>query len=52
MDSWSVVGMAGSAVALVPLFVLLALLAVDRWVYVDSQAHAESNRQDLWMKIV
>jgi hypothetical protein len=33
--------MAGSATALVPIFVLLVLLAVDRWVYVDAQAHAE-----------
>lgn len=36
--------MPGSAAALVPLFVLLALLAVDRWVYVDAQAHAESGK--------
>jgi hypothetical protein len=33
--------MTGSASALVPLFVLLALLAADRWVYVDAQLHAE-----------
>lgn len=33
--------MAGSAAALVPVLALLALLAVDRWVYVDAQAHAE-----------
>lgn len=33
--------MTGSAAALVPLLVLLALLPIDRWVYVDAQAHAE-----------
>lgn len=27
--------------ALVPFLALLALLAMDRWVYVDAQAHAE-----------
>ncbi len=33
--------MAGSAAAVVPLLVLLALVAVDRWVYLDAQAHAK-----------
>ena len=37
----SVVGMAGSTIAVVPVLALLALFAVDRWVYVDAQAHAE-----------
>jgi hypothetical protein len=35
------VGMAMTAIAVVPLLVLLALLAIDRWVYVDAQVHAE-----------
>lgn len=35
------VRMTPSVTVLVPLLVLLALLAVDRWVYVDAQAHAE-----------
>ena len=36
--------MTPSVTALVPLLVLLALLAVDWWVYVDAQAHAERGK--------
>lgn len=35
------VGMAGSATVLVPVFIFIGLLAVDRWVYVDAQVHTE-----------
>jgi hypothetical protein len=33
--------MSGSATALVPILIVLVLLAIDRWVYVDAKAHAE-----------
>jgi len=33
--------MSWSVTALLPILVLLALLAVDRWVYVDAKAHTE-----------